>query len=715
MGSGGATLAGAGLGLALLFSGPRLGAPRWTGAAILVAALAARPGPGEAVHAGRWVLDAPGRARVEARGGGSPVRLLVEPGAPRTGELVAVLGPADARPWPRGPVRVAGPARGDVERFEGVAFPLPDELVRLAPGPTPGPLARAGAALAALRGGLAARAAAREPAGLQGLLPALLVGERGGLEPGLTDTFTRTGTRHLLALSGLHVGLVAAFLLPATALLGRVAGLRGMALSRAALLCMFAPLAGGAAPVTRAALALALGLAAPALPPGRRGARRPDAASLWGLALSIELLRDPAAVRDLSVQLSYLATAGLLLGTRPLSARLARSPAPAPLGEAGWWWRAPLGRAARALRLAVAASLAAVLATLPVTWPTFGEVAPIGVLSTPLSLPPLALLLGAGWTGVLLPEPLCGPALALAGVAGRGLLALAELVDAAPGTPLVLPPRPAWAILLASAATFAALRGVRGARGLASLSFGVLLLPWTAAPTGLELVALDVGHGTAVAARGPGNEVLLFDAGSRDRRGVGPLAVAPLLRAWEVHRPVIVLSHDDSDHAAALPWLAARFPPCLVAGALTPELEARLPADALHVDPGVGVVDISRRGPIQARLLRGLDAPGNEGSRSLLLTLGGTNALLCGDAEAEGLAALLERGQLPAGVTLLLLPHHGSETPLIGPLLARTRPSEVWVSAGQEPQLARELTRRGLDWRWTARDGPQHLGAPSGR
>ena len=106
---------------------------------------------------------------------------------------------------------------------------------------------------------------------------------------------------------------------------------------------------------------------------------------------------------------------------------------------------------------------------------------------------------------------------------------------------------------------------------------------------------------------------------------------------------------------------------------------------------------------------RGQLAEGNEGSASLRAEVAGRALVLSGDAEGPGLATLLEQGFLDGPLELLSLPHHGSDTPHLGELLARSRPERVWVSAGLEPQLAAELDRRGLAWSWTTRDGPLRL------
>ena len=236
----------------------------------------------------------------------------------------------------------------------------------------------------------------------------------------------------------------------------------------------------------------------------------------------------------------------------------------------------------------------------------------------------------------------------------------------------------------------------------------MLLVPWSAAPRALELVALDVGHGTAVVFRAPGAGTWVFDAGSRDRPGVARAAVGPLLRRWEAAEVSVVLSHGDRDHDGALPWLVERHPPRLHAGALPARLAVRLPHACAVVDAGQGALSLAAGGGLALELARGAAVPGNEGSRTLALRWGGARVVLAGDAEQEGLAGWLA-GRVPEPARLLLWPHHGSETPWLGRLLAHTRPAEVWVSAAGLPPIAGELDRRGVRWRCTAVDGPLAL------
>ena len=391
--------------------------------------------------------------------------------------------------------------------------------------------------------------------------------------------------------------------------------------------------------------------------------------------------------------------------------------------DAAWLAAATLARRAREVAAGgVAASLAAVLFTLPEVALRFGEWSPIGILLTPLLVPWLSALLAAAWIGVLGPSTLAAE---LVPPLAEGLVAALAFFDACPGTPSPFPPRPAlllWAVVAGTWAALAATptRAVRAARAT-SLVAGAVLLPWSAAPRGLELHLLDVGHGTSAVLRAPGLPALVFDAGSRERHRVHEEALAPLLARWEVARPWVALSHAHRDHDSALHRLVQRTPPRVWLGDLPERLERALATDTLRLDARTGHAS-ARAGPLRVSIVRGaagFAVSGNEGSRSLELRWRDDTILLSGDAEERGLERALDEGWLAGPVRLLLFPHHGSDTAWCGRLLDLTRPDEVWISASERPPVAAELERRALPWRWTARDGrggaPPSVRAPYDR
>ena len=213
------------------------------------------------------------------------------------------------------------------------------------------------------------------------LLLALLLGDRHHLRAEEVEAFRRAGALHLLALSGLHVGLVYALAATLGRGLGTAAVLlvprwqRGwLALAAAFGVCavfLYVELAGTRPSLARATVMLALARLA-------TGAGRPTR-SLNVLALSaiVVVATDPRAVRELSFQLSYAALFGILQLGPWISRRL-----PAVLPPA--------------LRSAVGMAVGAQAATLPLVLAVFGRVHPIGVVSGLVMVPYTALFLWGG-------------------------------------------------------------------------------------------------------------------------------------------------------------------------------------------------------------------------------------------------------------------------------------------------------------------------------
>jgi beta-lactamase superfamily II metal-dependent hydrolase len=395
-------------------------------------------------------------------------------------------------------------------------------------------------------------------------------------------------------------------------------------------------------------------------------------------------------------------------------------PGPAPtdsLGRARPEWLCVLGkRAAVAGRTALVASVVAVIATAPLVLARFGELCPSGIVSTALLLPPTALLLVLAalhaFLGLPVPE-------ALLTLGARTTDTVVRAFDALPLSPAVLPPRPFLAVAAVAVLLLAAIRAsdrarVRNCARAAALVAGLCLLPWTAAPARLELVALDVGHGTCVAARADDGSAWIFDAGSRDRSGLARGALGPLLSAWDPTEDHTVVSHSDRDHDGAIDWLLERYPPSSLYGAEPAHPGERSAHSPERVDlAGPGVLELPPSGSTRAYLVRGAAAGGNEGSRSLVLERPDGLLWLSGDAVEEGLQGTLDASPRPPGrVRVLLLPHHGGESSRLGALLAALPPAEVWISSSEVPASAAEVERRGLRLRWTAREGPLVLDSP---
>lgn len=486
------------------------------------------------------------------------------------------------------------------------------------------------------------------------VLIAITLGFRGGLDAATRETLAVTGTGHLLAISGLHIGLAAgAGGLAAGALARRLGTRRRPARDWAALGALAAAfayclLAGMPVSARRAVLMTAAGLAALV---ARRGG---SLAAAFGAALALVLLADPLAVLDPGLWLSFGAVATILAVVAGRSGRTGKF--------------MPL--------LRIQAALAVGLVVCTAAW--FGRVSLVA---------PLANLFAVPWFSVLVvPPALAGTVLAwLAPAIGSwGLVFAGEAVHWAlvaidglarwpPAARSVAAPGMAAVSLAACGAAWCLLPRPAPGRLLAPLLFGPLLFGAPPPPPagGFELRVFDVGHGLAVLVQ-TSNRALLYDAGPSWPGGdAAAWTILPALRALGVRRlDALVLSHGHADHVGGASSVLSAFPGTPAWTGFGAER-----ADSQPCREGLSWawdgVRFSFLHPA-AEFRGGL----NDGSCVLLIEGPGGRALLTGDIEAAGERALLrDRGRL--SLDLVVAPHHGSRTSSGAALVAATRPA--WV------------------------------------
>jgi len=677
------------------------------------------------------------------------IRLVEREGDPAAAWL-ATLAPGDrvrAALRLRSPRGLANPGSGSWERAlerrgVGAVARLLDPALRVRLSRAgPGGRGRAAAAVEALRGRIGARLSQYGESG--GLYRALVLGERAGLAPGRRAEFVTLGIAHLLAVSGLHLALVAgaayALLLAGLARVSRVAGSldsRLLALAGAWLAALaYALLAGWGLPVRRAWIFL--GLLVAAMVQGRR----PPGVHLLALAALGLLAVEPGALFDLGAQLSFVATAGLMVSgaTRGRGRAGTQSGAFARLGEA--------------LEALVRASAAALAVTAPLLASRGAEVSPAGLLANLVAVPWTAfVLLPAALTSgalCLLPEgPVSEVVLGWVLMPGEGTLAAVGWTSrglgwALGGLGLPGAPGPGGPPLLSALVVSALLawRALGCARtrscvALALLASGLLVVaprrPVVPGPP--RLVCLDVGQGDACLVQGR-RGALLVDGGRALPGGsdLGERVVVPAVRALGVSRlDLVIATHADLDHRGGLPAVLRRLP---VSELWIPRGGARDPLfrELLGVARARGVEVRERgQGDLPARFgdlevtplwPRSHATPSSRNDASLVVRvewLGGsrsglgaaaTRMLLPGDLGGAGERALLASGA-PLGAEILKLGHHGSRTSSSVELLARVDPRVAIVSAPcmrrgglPSPDALERARAQGADLGWTGRDG----------
>ena len=619
------------------------------------------------------------------------------------------------------PLRVRGtwwmqPAPSAWPRLPERAGRLGVEDARVLPGRS-APVAR-------FRGTLQRRARALWGTGA-GLVEAMLLARREGLDPAIRDRFARSGLSHVLAISGLHAGIIAAVTLLLAGLLRLP---RRRADATAALVTTLYVLAIGAPPAAaRAALLIGLFLA------GRLLQRPADPLALLAAAAFALLALDPLTLLDAGFQLSFAGITGLVLLRRPVEAALARV-RPVPL------------------RSALAASLAATAATAPIAALQFGRFAPIGILANLAAIPLAGLAVPT--LGVTLAVGSAWPAAgALLAPAGRLVLAAldgtARLAAAVPGGSLLVARDTAlgWGAALLLGATAAAALTLRGGirswpmrlicAGLAAAA----LVAWpvavrSAGGDGLEIDAIDVGQGDAIAVRLPDGRWMLVDAGPRDDRfDAGRSRVVPFLLRHGVRRlALVVLTHADADHIGGARAVLDAFPVDLVVDPGVPEgkplfLETLRDARAhgarwLAAREGREIRFGDATVRVLAPLQTALDAPAgtNEVSVVLLLHFGHFGALLMGDAPADVERTLVDRESPELRVQVLKVGHHGSPSASSEAFLGAAAPAVALVSVGRHnrfghpaPEVLARLRRHGVAiWR-TDRARHRHRARAAGR
>lgn len=213
------------------------------------------------------------------------------------------------------------------------------------------------------------------------IVRALITGEREGIDPETNDAFRRTGTIHVLSVSGLHVGIIA------LALFVLVSWWRNRWVQVAiftALMVPYVAITGAAPPVLRAAVMAVAFMVA------RASGRRVSSLNTLGAGMLAILLADPHALFDVGFQLSCASVAGIVLILPRLDHRMRRS--------VPWLWRRVWAK--RIVQL-LAMSLAAQLATLPIILAVYGTVSPISPLANLLVVPLMNCALAAGMLGSL--------------------------------------------------------------------------------------------------------------------------------------------------------------------------------------------------------------------------------------------------------------------------------------------------------------------------
>lgn len=389
------------------------------------------------------------------------------------------------------------------------------------------------------------------------ILQALILGYREDLPKPLRQDFAATGTVHIFAISGAHVGMVALLVI------GLLRSLR-IPFHRwfwavVPILGIYTLMTGAAASAIRAWVMASLFLLAPALK------RRPDALSALATAAILILLAAPDQIGDLGFVLSFTAVAGLLSLPPLLEAevfrRFQRDPWQLPEEEP------PGTRRIRESLLAIGRlggfSLSAWLATAPLTALFFHLVAPIALAMNLVVIPCAFLILWAGVMsvvtaggGAFFPEVFNHAARVFASLLTVGI----QWAAGVRGGHWFVPAPPVWGVWAWYGVLFLIAMGARRIRwvlpaGLAVLA--VLALAWFGWENSrCRLTFLDVGESNATLIQARRSHMLI-DAGP----SYAAESILRQLRAEGVNDiEVLVLTHADARHVGAAREILQEIP-----------------------------------------------------------------------------------------------------------------------------------------------------------
>ncbi len=527
----------------------------------------------------------------------------------------------------------------------------------------------------------------------RGLLQALLLGYREDLPAPLRKDFVSTGTVHIFAISGAHVGMMSLLIVGLLRALG-VPMTRWFAVL-VPLLVVYTVTTGAATSAIRACVMASVLLAAPFL------RRRPDGLSALAVAALAILLASPSQLGDLGFLLSFTAVAGLMAVQPILEAGMKRMSRRDP-------WQLPEAEAAGTRRLREGAlaglrhgsvSLSAWVSTAPLTAYFFNLFSPVALGMNLVVIPAAFAILLAGVMSLL-----CAPWSGFcsevfnhaARVVASFLTGCIQWAASVPGGHWFVRTPPAagvlgWYAILAMATVMA--RRVRGA-----LAAGLALLAGLALTWGVHdarrcrVSVLDVGEGNAVLVQAQRAHVLV-DAGSEFRAE----DTLKLLRGEGVNRlDVLVLTHADAQHMGGAADLMRELavgeiwvPETLWSSpvmkkTLEQAVQAGIPVRRLKEGDGgdwPGHVAWEVLWPPQSLKMSCAD----DASLVMRVARFGVSILLAGDAGGEQEKAMKESGGSLAS-SVLVAGRHGAAEATGADFLEAVRPREVVFSAGPDTE-----------------------------
>ena len=546
------------------------------------------------------------------------------------------------------------------------------------------------------------------------MIRALIFGDRTDISQEVLNAYQRLGIIHLLAVSGLHVGLLALYL---HWVLLRIGLTRESALwVLFCILPLFMLIAGGAPSVVRASITV---MTVILVNKAGRGLRAADAISVVCVLL---LIMNSSLIHHIGFQLSFLTSFTLILLVNVLKNE-------------------------SRIRQLIMVTISAQVISAPVTIGAFYEWSLLAVFANLLMVPLVTIFLLPAAVLIVLLLNLHGSLVYIPVMVMEGTLATMEYILVQSGelsfAALLFGSLSEWQLLMLCVATlsFFLIWESGGKRSLVKAGVPFLLglsiifvTPYF--DSGTTVTFLDVGQGdVAVIELSNRRGVYMVDTGGvhdwRDANGPYEHTIKPFLRGQGIRKlDKVLLSHGHHDHVGEMCAIAAdiQVDQVLFSGAEEPE---PIMLEALHcvLDQG-GRVSYSTRGD---RWIDGdsywqvlhpeLGDVYSENDMSMVLhaSIQGVTMLFTGDVEEAVEEKMIERNQLKP-VDILKVAHHGSRTSSIPEFIEATDPVEAVISAGRNNTYGHpheDVVERFLDYETvlyqTSSDGAVQFRIQKGR
>ncbi len=513
------------------------------------------------------------------------------------------------------------------------------------------------------------------PEDVSGFLRALLTGDRSGLTYEQTNALSVTGISHVVAVSGMHVSLIAGIIFLLFPRKRRLSAGLGIAV-----MVLFAAMVGFTPSVTRAVIMNSLILLAPMFD------REEDLATCLGFALMLILLNCPKAIASVSLQLSFLAMVGIYWLTpriyRWMLTGLRRESRRHPIRR----------RLFQGMAATLSATLGACATTIPLSAAYFGVVSVIAPLTNLLTGAVLSLVFSLSVPAVLLSLlPPLGQ-LAAWGLAWpvRYVLAVVKALARLPHS-AVYTESSLILIWLGTAYAILALYifgkdrkpAVLGATLVVTLAGGIIFSG--GGKTAAGVTVFDVGQGQCVLLR-CGEKTALVDCGGDRGDSSGEEIVRKLLANGIYEVDYLILTHFDTDHVCGAAQLMRRME---VGGLYMADTGEKRQSDLLSVaqeeDVPVTILFMDLQMEFGGGTLKLFVPPeknAENASLSALMSVEEYDILVTGDMDSGDEARLVKTHDLP-DLEVLVAGHHGSKHSTGEVLLRETAPDVVLISVGE--------------------------------